>query len=52
MNDPEDRPAAAGWPRRIGAVLQGIILGVLTAFALFNLIELSSGAQIFRYQGF
>ena len=52
MSEPDDRPAAPGWPRRIGAVVQGVLLGALTAFALFNLIELSSGAQIFRYQGF
>lgn len=36
----------------IGAILQGLVLGAATAVALFNLLEASSGAQVFRYQGF
>ncbi len=35
-----------------GAILQGLILGAATAVAIFNLLEASSGAQVFRYQGF
>jgi predicted lipid-binding transport protein (Tim44 family) len=46
---PRAAPPAAWWA---GAILQGLVLGGLTAVALFNLIEASSGAQIFRYQGF
>ena len=40
---------AAWW---MGAILQGMVLGILVAFALFSLFEASSGSQIFRYQGF
>lgn len=45
---PERTPLA----RRIGAVLQGLLLGALVSVAILNLIEAASGAQIFRYQGF
>ena len=38
--------------RRAGIVLQGLVLGLLLAAALLNLVALSSGTQLFRYQGF
>jgi len=37
---------------RIGAALQGIALGVLLTLAILELVQLASGAQVFRYQGF
>lgn len=46
---PSERTSPA---RRIGAVVQGLLLGALVAVAILNLIEAASGAQIFRYQGF
>lgn len=39
-------------PRLIGMWVQGLVLGVLLFFALSELLRLSSGARIFRYQGF
>jgi hypothetical protein len=38
--------------RRIGALLQGGVLGVFLFLALAKLIETASDARIFRYQGF
>lgn len=38
--------------RLAGAVLQGMILGLLTFIALCNLAQESSADQVFRYQGF
>ncbi|MCB1749633.1 MAG: hypothetical protein KDK06_20845 [Gammaproteobacteria bacterium] len=49
-----DRETSAehGRARRIGAVVQGLVLGVLLAVALVQLAVMSTGAAIFRYQGF
>jgi hypothetical protein len=38
--------------RRAGAIVQGIVVGILLAVALLNLAALGAGAQLFRYQGF
>jgi hypothetical protein len=38
--------------RRLGALVQGLLLGVLLAWALLNLTTVEMGARIFRYQGF
>jgi hypothetical protein len=35
-----------------GVSLQGVILGVLLFLALCDLVSISAGARIFRYQGF
>jgi hypothetical protein len=48
----ERSPSAVERARRIGAVVQGIVLGVLLAIALVEAALMSSGAIIFRYQGF
>jgi hypothetical protein len=42
----------SGWPRRLGALLQGLTLGGLLLWALVNLMTVEMGARIFRYQGF
>ena len=36
----------------LGVLLQGIVLGSLLVVALLNLSALTTGARIFRYQGF
>lgn len=38
--------------RRLGAALQGFILGVLLAIAVIGLVAASSQASVFRYQGY
>lgn len=38
--------------RQCGAVLQGIVLGLLLAHAVFALSAVGEGVRIFRYQGF
>lgn len=40
------------WPRAAGVALQALILGSLLFLALVNLIAMSEGARIFRYQNF
>jgi hypothetical protein len=42
----------SGTARRVGAVCQGLILGVLVSVALINLLKVANDVQIFRYQGF
>lgn len=41
-----------GTGQRIGALLQGVILGGLLFAALVELANVSGAAQLFRYQGF
>jgi hypothetical protein len=46
-----ERTASRGaW--RLGAVLQGIVLGVLLVMAIAQLLQVNTGAHLFRYQGF
>ncbi len=40
------------YARLVGALLQGLLLGILLCFAILGLLAASSGARIFRYQGF
>jgi hypothetical protein len=40
------------WLRHIGAVLQGIVLGLLLVHAVVSLSAIGEGVRIFRYQGF
>lgn len=47
MNDTSHRRA-----RMLGACIQGLILGMLLAIAILGLIEASTQASVFRYQGF
>jgi hypothetical protein len=35
-----------------GALMQGFILGVLLALAIFNLAIIANDVRLFRYQGF
>lgn len=42
------RPTA----EKAGAILQGVVLGVLLFFALLQLLMIGTDAQVFRYQGF
>ncbi len=37
---------------RIGAVLQGLVLGLLLLYAIFVLSDIAEGVRLFRYQGF
>ena len=37
---------------RAGAVVQGIVLGLLLAHAIFLLSAVGEGVRLFRYQGF
>jgi hypothetical protein len=41
-----------GFPFVLGALLQGVFLGVLLFVAIVQLYVHGSGAQVFRYQGF
>jgi hypothetical protein len=36
----------------LGAILQGIVLGVLLVMAIVQLLQVNTGAHLFRYQGF
>lgn len=38
------------WGRRMGAVLQGLLLGVLVALALLYINDDGTGSRIFRYE--
>jgi len=38
--------------RVAGACVQGLVLGVLLFFAVMRLLSLSTGARVFRYEGF
>jgi len=38
--------------RRAGQIIQGLILGLLLLTALDMLVQIESGARVFRYQGF
>lgn len=38
--------------RRLGAVMQGLLLGPLLFLALVELFAMAQGAGVFRYQGF
>lgn len=38
--------------KRIGAVVQGLLLGPLLFLALVELFAMAQGAGVFRYQGF
>ena len=38
--------------RRLGAWVQGLLVGAALAAALVNLAAVASAAQLFRYQGF
>lgn len=38
--------------RRLGAVAQGLALGLLLSHSILMLALLSSGVRLFRYQGF
>jgi len=37
---------------RTGQIIQGLILGLLLLAALDMLVQIESGARVFRYQGF
>jgi hypothetical protein len=38
--------------RLVGALTQGVLLGLLLAVAILELMSTSPSAQLFRYQGF
>ena len=40
------------WARRLGIGLQAVVLGTLLFLALLGLAALTTGATVFRYQGF
>jgi hypothetical protein len=44
--------SASRWAWRLGAALQGIVLGVLLVMAIVQLLQVNTGAHLFRYQGF
>jgi hypothetical protein len=50
--DGRDHAEPACAARRLGAVVQGVALGLLVAVAVLNLALVASDAQVFRYQGF
>jgi hypothetical protein len=37
---------------RLGAVVQGIVLGLSMLGAVFMMMQIGSGARVFYYQGF
>ncbi len=45
-------PRITSFAHQLGAIVQGIVLGVLLAIALVQLAVMSSAAQVFRYQGY
>jgi hypothetical protein len=47
-NNPKHRPLLF----YCGALIQGSIVGILLAIAIFELTTLSASTEIFRYQGF
>ena len=49
---PPDEPLAERRARRLGMLLQVLLLGQLLAIALGGLYAVSTGARIFRYAGF
>jgi len=40
------------WPRLAGKLVQGLVFGILLAIALLQLLVLTGGAPVFRYQVF
>ncbi|BCS31973.1 hypothetical protein TBR22_A11770 [Luteitalea sp. TBR-22] len=40
------------WAFRIGAVVQGLVVGALVLLALTELLSSRLGGHVFRYQGF
>jgi hypothetical protein len=38
--------------RRAGQIVQGLGLGVLLFSAIVTMVQIESGARVFRYQGF
>jgi len=38
--------------RRVGQVLQGLALGLFLLSAISMMVQIESGARVFRYQGF
>lgn len=38
--------------RRAGSVAQGLVLGALLFSAIVTMVQIESGARVFRYQGF
>jgi hypothetical protein len=38
--------------RRAGQILQGLVLGGLLLSAIIMMVQIESGARVFRYQGF
>ena len=51
MSAPETTPKAS-IARRIGIALQAVLMGTGLFFTLLRLAEISTDAQIFKYQGF
>lgn len=45
-----DKTTALAW--RCGATVQGICLGIALAAAIIEIVTLTTGAQVFKYQGF
>lgn len=41
-----------GLIRKAGAVVQGLVLGLFLSIAVIGLIQASTQASVFRYQGF
>jgi hypothetical protein len=42
----------ADFLKRLGQVIQGIILGIALLSALVMMMQIESGARVFKYQGF
>lgn len=38
--------------KRAGAVVQGVVLGLMLAYSILSLTLIASGVRLFRYQGF
>ena len=38
--------------RRAGQLAQGLVLGILLLSAIDMMVQIESGARVFRYQGF
>ena len=37
---------------KVGAIVQGLVLGVLLFLAILELFNAASGGRLFRYEGF
>jgi hypothetical protein len=40
------------WPRLLGALIQGAVVGIALMWTLYKIITRMTGGWVFRYEGF